>query len=337
MSRDPASLAQSLRVPLLQIEKVRAAVSDALAAKAPNGKRALQVAATIGNATSHNPIVVGALTALDLCRYQEYLHEGRPAGISTHSRRLDELLAFPPESNGSTSGGLPFGYVTQVTGSPASGKTQLALGLAAQHAADSGKVYFLASGFGHGTLLPLIRRLQHFCTASNFQNVLQNVTFATVNNGYEALDVLEQVGDRKRILVVLDSASGCLSGDLYAPGDGDVGLMLSQQVAHTLRRLARHNGAAVLITNGTVSGDGSGLKPAMGHAWYAADVALWFQAATSIDSSMEDPIVSISDSKRILATLEHHSAKPCHRPQTIGERTVEFMITTTGIADVEMD
>ena len=337
MSRDPASLAQSLRVPLLQIEKVRAAVSDALAAKAPHGKRALHVAATIGNAESYNPIVVGALTALDLCRYQEHLHEDQPAGISTHSRRLDELLAYPAEFNCSTTGGLPFGYVTQVTGSPASGKTQLALGLAAQHAADSGKVYFLASGFGHGTLLPLIRRLQHFCTASNFQNVLQNVTFATVNNGYEALSVLEQVGDRKRILVILDSASGCLSGDLYAPGDGDVGLMLSQQVARTLRRLARHNGAAVLITNGTVSGDGNTLKPAMGQAWHVADVALWFEATTSIGSSLEDPSVSVSDIKRIRATLEHHSAKPCHRRNTIGERTVELVITSTGIADVEMD
>jgi hypothetical protein len=198
-------------------------------------------------------------------------------------------------------------------------------------------VYFLASGFGHGTLLPLIRRLQHYCTASNFQNVLQNVTFATVNDGYEALAVLEQVGDQKRILVILDSASGCLSADLYASGDGDVGLILSQQVARTLRRLARHNGAAVLVTNGTVSGEGSGSKPAMGQAWYAADVALWFQATTPIGSSVEDPVVSISDSKRIRATLEHHSAKPCHRPQTIGDRTVEFMITSTGIADVEMD
>jgi hypothetical protein len=210
------------------------------------------------------------------------------------------------------------------------------LGLAAQHAADSAKVYFLASGFGHGTLLPLVRRLQHFCTANNFQNVIQNVTFATVNDGYEALTALEQVGDEKRILIILDSASGCLSADLYASGDGDAGIMLSQQVARTLRRLARHNGAAVLVTNGTVSGEGSGVKHAMGQAWYAADVALWFQA-TSTGSSVEDPSVSTSDSKRIRATLEHHSAKPCHRLQTIGDRTVEFMITSTGIADVVMD
>jgi hypothetical protein len=294
------------------------------------------VAATVGNDESQKPIIVGALTALDLCRYQEYLHEARPAGIPTHSRQLDDLLAFPPESNCSTCGGLPFGYVTQVTGPPATGKTQLALGVAAQHAADSGKVFYLASGFGHGTLLPLVRRLQHFCTANNFQNVIQNVTFATVNDGYEALTALEQVADEKRILVILDSASGCLSADLYASGDGDAGLMLSQWVAHTLRRVARHNGAAVLVTNGTVSGEGSGVKPAMGQAWYAADVALWFQA-TSTGSSVEDLIESTSGSKRIRATLEHHWAKPCHRLHTIGDQTVEFMITSTGIADVVMD
>ena len=145
--------------------------------------------------------------------------------------------------------------------------------------ADSGKVYFLASGYGHGTLLPLVRRLQHFCTADNFQDVIQNVTFTTVNDGYEALTALEQVGDEKRILVILDSASGCLCADLYSSGDGEAGLMLSKQVARILRRIARHNGAAVLVTNGPVSGEASGVKPAMGQTWHAADVALWFRAA----------------------------------------------------------
>ena len=67
---------------------------------------------------------------------------------------------------------------------------------------------------------------------------------------------------RKRVLVIFDSASGTLSGDLYASGDGDVGLMLAQKVAYTLRRVARHNGAAVLVTQGTVSGDGSGVVKA---------------------------------------------------------------------------
>jgi hypothetical protein len=153
----------------------------------------------------------------------------------------------------------------------------------------------------------------------------------------EALTALEQVGDEKRILVILNSASGCLSADLYASGDGDAGLMPAQQVDRTLRRVARHNGAAVLVTNGTVSGEASGVKPAMGQAWYTADVVLWFQA-TSTGSSVEDPIVSTCDSKRIRATLEYHSAKPRHRLQAIGgDRTVEFIITSTGIADFVVD
>jgi len=323
LSRDPASLAHALDAPLPHIEKVRAAVADALAAKLPHGKRALRVAATVGSENEQEqPIIVGAVTALDLCRYHEYLHGDKPAGISTHSRSLDELLAYPPEFKCSSVGGLPFGYVTQVTGPPACGKTQLALRLAAEHAAQSGKVLFLASGFGHGTIHPLLRRLQHFCARENFQAVLQNVTFITVNNGHEALAAMEQVGDTNRGLLILDSASGCLSADLYAAGDGDVGKTLAQHVAHKLRRIARHNGAAVLVTNGTVSGD-NGVKPAMGQAWYAADVSLWFQTVQDSNTGI----------KRIRATLEHHSAKCI--PQAIEDRTVEFVITSAGIVDIE--
>ena len=322
LSRDPASLAQALNAPLAHIEKVRAAVADAMVAKAPHGKRALQVTATVGN-VQQQPLIVGAVTALQLCRHYEYLHGDRPAGISTHSRRLDELLPFPPEFKCSSSGGVPFGYVTQVTGPPASGKTQLALRLAAEHAAQSGKVFFLASGFGHGTLSPLVRRLRHFCQEENYQSILQNVTFATVKNGHEALAAMEQVGETNRSLLILDSASGCLSADLYAAGDGDVGKALAQEVAYTLRRIARHNGAAVLVTNGTVSSD-NGIKPAMGQSWYAADVSLWFQ-------SMEEG--PDETSKRIRATLVHHSAKQC--VQAVQDRTVEFLITSSGIEDVE--
>jgi hypothetical protein len=320
LSRDPASLAAALKIPLQKVEKVRAAVADALAAKAPHGKRALRIAATVGNNNEEEqqPIIVGAVTALNLCRYHEFLHGNQPAGISTHSRRLDELLAYPPEFKCSSSGGVPFGYVTQVTGPPASGKTQLTLRLAAEHAAHQGKVLFLASGFGHGSLLPLVRRLHHaFCDAQNFQAVLQNVTFVTVNNGHEALAAMEQMSDTNRGLLILDSASGCLSADLYAGGDGDAGKTLAQQVAYNLRRIARHNGAAVLVTNGTVSGD-NGVKPAMGQAWYAADISLWFQP-------VQDNNV---DSKRIQVTLEHHSAKQ------VQDRTVEFLIASKGIADV---
>jgi hypothetical protein len=75
LSRDPASLAAALKIPLQKVEKVRAAVADALAAKAPHGKRALRIAATVGNNNGitneeeQQPIIVGAVTALNLCRY----------------------------------------------------------------------------------------------------------------------------------------------------------------------------------------------------------------------------------------------------------------------------
>lgn len=324
LSRDPTSLAKALDAPLQHIEKVRAAVADALAAKAPHGKRALRVAATVGNENEaqQQPIIVGAVSALDLCRYHEFLHPGdQPAGIATHSRRLDDLLAFPPEFKCSSIGGLPFGYVTQVSGPPASGKTQLALRLAAEHAARGGKVLFLASGYGHGTLLPLVRRLQHFCDKQNFQNILQNVTFVTVNNGHEALAAMEQVEETTRGLLILDSASGCLSADLYAAGDGDAGKALAQKVAYSLKRIARHNGAAVFVTNGTVSAD-VGVKAAMGQAWYAADISLWFQTLLGPETA----------NKHILATLEYHPAKGC-KQKAVEDRSVDIVISSAGITD----
>ena len=258
--------------------------------------------------------------------------ETAPAGISTASRRCDDLLAFPRAFKSSSNGGLSFGYVTQVSGQPASGKTQLSLKLAAQHAAKSGKVYFLASGFGHGTLLPLVRRLQHFCTENNFQKVMQNIKFTTVCNGYDALAALEHVGDRIRVLVILDSASGCLSGDLYASGDGDIGVMLAQKVAGELRRVARHNGAAVLVTNGTVSGDGSGaVKAAMGQAWHVADVAVRFQVLQE-ESRVGSVDGTVRTGKSIRASLEHHAAIAS---QTVGSRSADLLITSSGIEDIE--
>lgn len=327
LSRDPASLAKALNAPLSQIEKVRAAVADALAAKSPHGRRALQVAATVGN--KQEPFVVGAVSALDKCRHHDFLHGNQEkGGISTHVRRLDELLAFPPEFKCFNSGGVPFGYVTQVSGPPASGKTQLALRLAAEHAATGNKVVFLASGYGHGTLLPLVRRLQHFCEKENFQSILQNVTFVVVHNGHEALAAMDQhVGETNRSLLILDSASGCLSADLYATGD--TGKAMAQQVAYCLRRIARHSGAAVLVTNGTVSSSDNdgGVKPAMGQSWYAADISLWFQTRPGLDDG---------SSKCIRVTLEHHVAKPTMRAyQAVQDQSVEIVITSTGIVEAK--
>lgn len=326
LSRDPASLAKALNVALHQIETVRAAVADALAAKSPHGKRALQVAATVGN--TQEPIVVGAVSALDKCRYHEYLHGNqKSAGISTHVCRLDELLSFPPEFKCFNSGGIPFGYVTQVSGPPASGKTQLALHLAAKHAAHGNKVVFLASGYGHGTLLPLVRRLKDFCEKENFQNILQNVTFVVVQNGHEALSAMDQHvgGETNRSLLILDSASGCLSADLYAAGG--TGKVLAQQVAYCLRRIARHSGAAVLVTNGTVSASDNGVKAAMGQAWNVADISLWFQPRAGPDDG---------SNKCIRVTLEHHLAKPTILANQAGQNhSVEIAITSTGIVDAE--
>lgn len=309
-------------------------------------------------------LILGSVSALDLCLY-ESLRGDHSRSLSTGSSQLDQLLSFPREvssaaihhprkrSTCENAEGIPFGYVTQVTGPPASGKTQLALMAAANHASkQSGiSVHYLASGVGQGALLPLVRRLTHFGRhKQTIKQVLRGTAFVTVSNGYDALAALseiesthlqkqtnEQVDGSSSFatLIVLDSVSGCLSGDLYASGDGGVGAFLVHQVASTLKRMARQYGAAVLVTNGTVSADGNSVKAAMGQSWKGADLNLWLTIDDAVcDRKAHDAIpgLSVSTTKTIRATLERHPAKPTHG-NNIEERSVKFSIAASGIID----
>lgn len=318
-------------------------------------------------------LILGSVSALDLGLYESLCFD-RHRALSTGSNRLDELLSPPAEftntavvhplkkqqqtvSSGEDSSkiGMPFGYVTQVTGPPACGKTQLALMVSALHASKEPgpSVFYLASGVGHATLI-LARRMNHFCQRTKNANPINGVNFFNVSNGYEALSALSEIEAKiqqrsvsqqkqgtglsllhPRVLIVFDSASGCLSGDLYSAGDGGAGVSLAREVAWTLKRLARQHGAAVLVTNGTVSAEKHSLKAAMGQSWKAADLKLWLKVVEDAGQDVRQSNnsgICVSQRKIISATLEQHPAKAVHGKKT-SEITANFAITASGISD----
>ena len=328
LSRDPASLAHALKVPLHIVDSVRSAVADALIASTRDGKRSLRISATIqedDELEGNRSVIVGSISALDYIVYQQETCTAHP--ISSGSERLDKLLGIDDFNPG-----LAFGNVTELTGTPSSGKTQVALALAAQQAHRGGKVFYLASGFGHGTIVPLARRLSHYTNKEDYHHVLSNIYFTPVMNGYQALALLLQLEEDHLVsnvngegfLVIMDSASGILAGDLYASGDGDAGIIIARQVALQLKKMVRNYNVAALVTNGTVSGD-KGNKAALGQVWRVADIHLWLEVITFDETA---PF------KVIRCSMEKHPHRPWHRKEN--NEMAEFGITTGGIVDLHI-
>ena len=237
--------------------------------------------------------------------------------------------------------GLESGIVTEVCGPSGSGKTQLALTLAAnailqqfscssQSISTPWNVRYLIAGGGSTAPYSLARRFRQICRSrlvhSNGERdprasdeILERIFFTLVPDGYVLLAVLTQLenefhnnddDDGKNIcnnLIILDSASGCLSSYLYGDGDGNVGAALVNEVYLSLRRLAslsqvcqvkdddcdemdtallsmRMRRNAVFVTNCVVSdtshAEGGNMrtirKPALGELWRAAHVRLVF-------------------------------------------------------------
>ena len=325
--------------------------------------------------------------------------------IPTGSKQLDQLLSPPPSSiaalhstfkqyipnsNKTHTPGLAFGLVTEVTGPPASGKTQLALTLASNAAKQKMTVHYLASGGGNSTIVPLARRLLNILRSTNvnhsnllFTQILERVTFHTVTDGYQALTKLTEIQQtiegknrirndcdseidtsnsndqfrkyrnfkNSRILLIFDSASGCLSPNIAGSRiDGGVGSALMNQVGIMLRRMARINNHAVFVTNGSVgkplsyaqmhNNDNQSSstiaqdifkQPAMRNMWKIADIRVCFGILEDCNLNQRDGI----GVRKIRAILDKHFAKSCN-PQKCSapERNIELAITLAGICDV---
>ncbi|KAM7139956.1 DNA repair protein RAD51 homolog 4 isoform 2-T2 [Macrochelys suwanniensis] len=155
--------------------------------------------------------------------------------LSTGIKSLDTLL----------DSGLYTGEVTELTGAPGSGKTQVCLSIAMSTSHDlKQNVLYVDSTAGF--------------TASRLLQLAQART------GDEEEQVLSASGPVK--VLVVDSASAVICPLLG--GRQAEGLALMMQLARELKTLARELSMAVVVTNHVTRDSSSGhLKPALGRSW----------------------------------------------------------------------
>jgi AAA domain len=268
----------------------------------------------------------GTLTTLELLQYESMLrgqHQGSPdppeaASLTTGCRQLDLLLSFPREYDAivaavskrlcgggvgwhepqqqhgterSGGGGVPRGYVTQLFGPPATGKTQVALHVAAHRFRVSRSAcasatqneseaewstsrfpcWFLVSPAGQASCAERIASL-----SGNDPAVMSQTYFHPVSNIYQVSSALGAVEESllsaaapeskessaegagtpglvPPALIVLDSASTCCC---CSDPNSDESQRLMSQLAKTLKRIARQHLAFVIVTNGTIKTTG---------------------------------------------------------------------------------
>lgn len=323
LERHPRRLADILEIPFEAVEELRKAIQEVMLIR--KQKDLVRIQARYGD---EDGIVVGAVSAFSMIKHQQSLG-GFGRYLSTLSLSLDNLLG---------GNGIAFGCITQISGKPATGKSQLSLVLAAQHASrQEHTAHYLAGGYGQGCTTALVRRLKHFCSPNNYQTILKNVEFTTVFGAHELFFQLkrieESVASAPNIphLVILDSVSGCLATDLqfqrqdrkrnlFKPNYSKHIYGLIKRIRKKVMRLAKLHGVAVFLTNGSVKGAAQNApsKPALGRIWEpVGDIKVW----------LDEVSVETGEKKIVKATLQKHPSKDAG-----GE--AEFQISKFGIQDV---
>nr|XP_047923944.1 DNA repair protein RAD51 homolog 4 isoform X1 [Anser cygnoides]XP_047923945.1 DNA repair protein RAD51 homolog 4 isoform X1 [Anser cygnoides] len=196
--------------------------------------------------------------------------------LPTGSPSLDQLL----------DSGLYTGEVTELMGTPGSGKTQVCLSIAASVSLGLKQhVLFLDStgGFTASRLYQMLRAQAEDeeeqavgDTALSQLEALQRIQVARVFDVYEMLSALQEVRDRLSQqavsctgplkTVVIDSVSAVIHPLLG--GRQSEGLAIMMQLARELKMLAKEFSLAVVVTNQVTRDSSTGLlKPALGRSW----------------------------------------------------------------------
>lgn len=248
------------------------------------------------------PVILGAVTGLDMCAQSFFVHnlsgykQSDTRFIGTGSEALDDLLQ-PDQScctcrdgwslpypykipiinstlQSSKARGISFGMVTEFSGAPGSGKTQLALSIASRAVMTQHyQIYYVASGGGAGgSRVAIARRFYSLCLAiatnqaqSNLpvdvseeqrireakalaSHALQHIHISNVSDAYSLLAMLASIEkeeqsavnrDVKGSILIIDSVSGCLGHHLSGGYSTTIGASLVNQVSSTLRRMAK--------------------------------------------------------------------------------------------------
>ncbi len=365
LSRDPTKLSTDLDTSLRNIHTLRASVAREIISNPYSGHARhaadvalavtefccinnddndktidkIQVRGIISQQQRPNPLIPGAITALDMCAHARYIktissqrtnndvhshvsnqqHSNYFSCIRTGSDAIDALLSpnhsyssfddgwsmphpfdlpciidnnidgeeyltssYPLQSD--CEQGVPFGMVTEFSGPPSGGKTQLALSIAAHAVMINGlKVHYISGGNSRRAvarrlfaMFNELARSQHVMASGQMMMTeeevksmalkkMESVHISSVPDAYSLLAILARIDDEEvadqndskfaktksdmnnGTLVIIDSVSSCLGHHLAS----DVGASLASQVASTLRYMARtHDGH--LHMNGSV-------------------------------------------------------------------------------------
>ena len=173
---------------------------------------------------------------------------------------------------------------------------------------------------------------------------MNNITIETAEDGFDLLKIMSKVEEmslRERHvprLVVIDSISGSLFANALnsTSYDGGSGPFLVKEVGLVLRRLARENNFAILVTNGVVSqsfrNNSSIIRPALSGLWRYSDIKVLLQ----IQADSKIPIVPMDKRKVSMrvgrASLLKHHAKSIK----ISDNNVHayFGISEAGVTDI---
>ncbi|XP_044850246.1 DNA repair protein RAD51 homolog 4 isoform X2 [Mauremys mutica] len=184
-----------------------------------------------------------------------------------HRDSLDRLL----------DSGLYTGEVTELTGAPGSGKTQVCLSIAVSTSHDLKQNVLYVDSTGGFTASRLLQLAQTRTGDEEEQvEALQKIQVARVFDVYKMLDVLQELrcSVSQQVLsssgpvkvLVVDSVSAVICPLLG--GRQAEGLALMMQLARELKTLARELSMAVVVTNHVTRDGSSGhLKPALGRSW----------------------------------------------------------------------
>ncbi|XP_038058675.1 DNA repair protein RAD51 homolog 4-like [Patiria miniata] len=186
--------------------------------------------------------------------------------LSTGCSSLDELL----------DGGLYTSELTEITGGPATGKTQLCMTTAASVATTAQQnVLYIDTNGGFSS-----QRLQDIMAArGNTDKIMaaafQRLRCARTFDLFELLSLLEMTKSSMDSgsdafyaslkLVVVDSVTAVVAPVLGGQQTEGHGMMI--HLARSLKALAVEYSVAVLLTNNQVRGDGTQRKPALGRTW----------------------------------------------------------------------
>lgn len=261
LARDPASTAGQLRVPLSYWNQVRAHVADAILLQtSTNTIRIAEQQPEHDKQDGNKPLIVGSLTALEYWRHSETRHAS----------------AFAIPGCSILSSWMSSSRLIQITGPSASGKTQLCLSLAVsslqheQHNQQKHRVLYISTTTPPSTLARRLRQLVASQQSIQQRHVLDKVNLMQLSTPHQLLTTLHQVTENestntcddssKSLLLILDSASGCLGGC------SDWNLLT--RIGVTLKRLVHLTAAGhvrIVMTNGTTASGDS----ALGATWSA--------------------------------------------------------------------